>query len=72
MSAKYSLYPEPTHKKPGLREFWDRNKNTIGAAIIFCCIILLLIMVGYAVSTGHLHMFSTEANIHEHLAEVVL
>lgn len=66
---------EPTHKKPGLREqlyeFWLMNNLGIGLLIVTICISVLLIMIGYAAGTGHLHMLSTESNNYEHMSQIV-
>lgn len=66
---------EPTHNKPGLKEqcieFWLMNNLGIGLLIVTICISILLIMVGYAAGTGHLHCLSTEANQYEHLNQIV-
>ena len=77
----YDLHKvEPTHKKfnlfDSLKEFWLSNQNGIVLLIIAVCIMILLVMIGYATVTGHfhmfnLHMFGTEANIYEHLVDVV-
>ncbi len=67
---------EPTHKKPGLTEqcmeFWLTNQNIIGLFVVIICISILLIMIGYAAGTGHIHMFSTEANRYEHMNQIIL
>lgn len=67
---------EPTHNKPGLkeqcREFWLMNNLGIGLLIVIICISIILIMIGYAAGTGHLHFLSTEANRYEHLNQIVL
>lgn len=67
---------EPTHKKMGLREkayeFWLMNNLGIGLIIVTICISILLIMIGYAAGTGHIHMFSTEANRYEHMNQIIL
>lgn len=66
---------EPTHKKPGLREqlyeFWLMNNLGIGLLIVTICISILIFMGGYAAATGHIHIFSTEANQYEHLIQIV-
>lgn len=67
---------EPTHKKPGFTEqcmeFWLTNQNIIGLFVVIICISILLIMIGYAAGTGHIHMFSTEANRYEHMNQIIL
>ena len=67
---------EPTHKKLGFTEqcmeFWLTNQNIIGLFVVIICISILLIMIGYAAGTGHLHMFSTEANRYEHMNQIIL
>ena len=74
--AKYPLSPaEPTHRKwtsyDELQDFWVCNKTAIGVVIIAVCLGILIFMMGYAAASGHIHMFSTEANVYEHLAEVI-
>ena len=73
--AKYPLTPaEPTHRKwtgyDELHDLWVSNKTAIGVVIIAVCCGILIFMMGYAAS-GHIHMFSTEANVYEHLTEVI-
>lgn len=67
---------EPTHhrwtRRDELKQFWTMNKTGIGVIIVGTCIGILIVTIGFAFATGHFHMFSTEANVHEHLAEVVL
>ena len=74
--AKYPLSPaEPTHRKwtsyDELHDFWVCNKTAIGVVIIAVCCGILIFMMGYAAASGHIHMFSTEANVYEHLTEVI-
>lgn len=54
-----------------LQKFWCKHKPTIGLILVIICISLLIILVCYAVATGHMHMLSTEANVYEHMAEVI-
>lgn len=54
-----------------LQRFWSKNKSTIGLILVIICISILIILACSAVATGHIHMFSTEANLYEHLAEVI-
>lgn len=54
-----------------LQRFWSKNKSTIGLILVIICISILIILACSAVATGHIHMFSTEANVYEHLAEVI-
>lgn len=65
---------EPTHHRwtyrDELKQFWTMNKTGIGLIIVAVCIILLLCMMGYA-AASKLHFLSTEANVYEHLAEVI-
>lgn len=53
---------EPTHhkwaSKDTLIDLWETNKG-------------FLVMMGYAAATGHIHFLSTEANVYEHLVEVI-
>ena len=76
--AKYPLSPaEPTHRKwtgyDELHDLWVCNKTAIGIVIIAVCCGILIFMMGYAAASGHIHihMFSTEANVYEHLTEVI-
>ena len=79
-SNKPSLYPEPTHKKYGVidyaKQFWVNNQNSIVLLTIAIMIITLCIMMGFAVDMGYIpqlniHLLSTEANVYEHLVEVI-
>lgn len=54
-----------------LQKFWCKHKPTIGLILVIICISLLIILVCYAVATGHMHMLSTEANVYEHMADVI-
>jgi len=54
-----------------LQKFWCKHKPTIGLILVIICISLLIILVCYAVATGHMHMLSTEANVYEHIADVI-
>lgn len=74
--AKHPLSPaEPTHRKwtiyDELEDIWTCNKTAIGLLIVAICISILIFMIGYAAATGHLHFLSTEANVYEHLSEVI-
>lgn len=76
--AKHPLSPvEPTHRRwtifDELEDLWVCNKTAIGVVIIAVCCGILIFMMGYAAASGHIHihMFSTEANVYEHLAEVI-
>ncbi|MBP3225974.1 MAG: hypothetical protein J6M08_03505 [Methanobrevibacter sp.] len=75
--AKHPLSPvEPTHRRwtifDELEDLWVCNKTAIGVVIIAVCCGILIFMMGYAASGHiHIHMFSTEANVYEHLAEVI-
>ena len=66
---------EPTHRKwtiiDTFQDFWMMNKPLIGLLIVIICISILLVMMGYAAATGHLHFLSTEANNYEHLNQIV-
>ena len=66
---------EPTPEKQGVMEqcmeFWLTNQHIIGLFVVIICISVLLIMVGYAAGTGHIRIFSTEANNYEHLTQIV-
>ena len=67
----HSLYKEvPFEEK--LNEFWTKNQALIGLLLVIICISVLIIMLGYAVASGHLHLLSTEANRYEHLNQIVL
>ncbi|WP_296796304.1 hypothetical protein [uncultured Methanobrevibacter sp.] len=75
--AKYPLTPvEPTHRVwtifDELEDLWVCNKTAIGIVIIAVCCGILIFMMGYAAATGHIHMFSTEANQYEHLNQIIL
>ncbi len=67
---------EPTHRKwtskDTLIDLWETNKGLFGVIIVLLCISILLIMMGYATATGHIHFLSTEANNYEHLEEICL
>lgn len=54
-----------------LQRFWSKNKSTIGLILVIICISILIILACYAVATGHMHMLSTEANVYEHMADVI-
>lgn len=74
--AKYPLTPaEPTHRawtsKDTLIDLWETNKGLFGVIIVLLYISILLVMMGYAAATGHMHFLSTEANVYEHLVEVI-
>lgn len=66
---------EPTHhkwaSKDTLIDLWETNKGLFGVIIVLLCISILLVMMGYAAATGHIHFLSTEANVYEHLVEVI-
>ena len=66
---------EPTHRKWTFQDtvivFWEANKTMIGLLVIIICISILLGMMGYAAAT-RIHFLSTEANVYEHLNQVVL
>ena len=75
-----SLYPEPTHKKFSImdyaKQFWYDNQNGIVLLTIAVMLIILFSMIGFASDMGYIpqvniHLFSTEANVYEHLAEVI-
>ena len=75
--CKHPLSPaEPTHRRwtiiDELEDLWVCNKNGIGLLIVTICISILLIMIGYAFANGNIHFLSTEANLYEHLEQVVL
>lgn len=67
---------EPTPEKHGVMEqcmeFWLTNQHIIGLFVVIICISVLLIMVGYAAGTGHIHFLSTEANQYEHMNQIIL
>ena len=67
---------DPTHTKPGVKEqsydFWLTHQNTIVISIILFFIFILLVMMGYAAATGHMHFLSSEANTYEHMNQIVL
>lgn len=54
-----------------LQRFWSKNKSTIGLILVIICISILIILACSAVATGHMHMLSTEANVYEHIADVI-
>ena len=58
-------------RKEQLEEFWLTNQGLIGLLIVIICISIILIMVGYAAGSGHMHFLSTEANTYEHLDQIV-
>lgn len=66
----------PLHRKwtwkDELMDFWLTNKPLIGIILVLTCICILVYLLGVASATGHLHMFSTEANRYEHMEQVVL
>ena len=66
----------PLHRqwtwKDELMDFWLTNKPLIGIIIVLTSICILVYLLGVASATGHLHMFSTEANRYEHMEQVVL
>lgn len=66
----------PLHRKwtwkDELLDFWLTNKPLIGIILVLTCICILVYLLGVASATGHLHMFSTEANRYEHMEQVVL
>lgn len=66
----------PLHRKwtwkDELLEFWFNNKILVGIIIVLLCICILAYVLGYAAATGHLHMFSTEANRYEHMNQIIL
>ena len=64
----YSLEKKLTSEEK-FQRFWSKNKPIIGLILVMLCISILLILVCQAVATGHIHSFSTEANIYEHMAE---
>lgn len=79
-SNKPSLYPEPTHKKFSIidyaKQFWVNNQNGIVLLTLAVMLIILFSMIGFAVDMGHIpqlniHLLSTEANVYEHLSEVI-
>lgn len=79
-SNKPSLYPEPTHKKYSfmdtVKQFWDTNQNGIVLFTLAVMLIILFSMIGFAVDMGYIpqlniHLLSTEANVYEHLVEVI-
>ena len=65
-----SLHKKLTRKEQ-LEEFWLTNQGLIGLLIVIICISIILIMVGYAAGSGHMHFLSTEANTYEHLDQIV-
>lgn len=66
---------EPTHRKWTSKDtfidLWGNNKGLFGVIIVLICISILVFMMGYAAATGHIHFLSTEANVYEHLVEVI-
>ena len=76
-SPKHSLYRvvEPTHRKwtlwDTIEDLWITNKGLFGIIIVLVCISILMYLIGYAAATGHIHIISTEANVYEHLTEVI-
>jgi len=66
----------PLHRewtwKDEVIDFWLTNKPLIGIILVLTCICILVYLLGVASATGHLHMFSTEANRYEHMEQVVL
>lgn len=74
--AKYPLAPvEPTHRRwislDTVEDFWNTNQGLFGVIIVLVCVSILMYLIGFAAASGHLHMFSTEANVYEHLVEVI-
>ena len=65
-----SLHKKLTWKEQA-QEFWLTNQGLIGLLIVIIFISIILIMVGYAAGSGHIHFFSTEANTYEHLDQIV-
>ena len=67
----YSLEKQLTFEEK-LQRFWNKNKPMIGLILVIFCISILIILVCNAVATGHIiHSFSSEANVYEHMAEVI-
>ncbi|MBR1748233.1 MAG: hypothetical protein IJ743_00390 [Bacilli bacterium] len=76
MKAKYPLSKvEPTHRKwtilDTIEDLWLTNKGLFGVIIVLVCVSILMYLIGYAAATGHIHLLSTEANVYEHLSEVI-
>ena len=74
--ARYPLTPvEPTHRHwtvfDTLKDFWSNNQSLIGVIIVLVCVSILMYLIGFAAATGHIHLLSTEANVYEHLSEVI-
>ena len=74
--AKYPLSKaEPTHKRFGFvdkcKQFWLNNHDGIVLLTIAVCIGILIFTMGYAAASGHFRMFSSEANVYEHLSQVI-
>ena len=67
----HSLHKEVSFEEQ-LNEFWTNNQAIFGLLIVMICISVLIIMLGYASASGHLHLLSTEANRYEHLNQIVL
>lgn len=66
----YSLEKKLTSEEK-FQRFWSKNKPIIGLILVMLCISILLILVCQAVATGHIHTLSTEANVYEHLVDVI-
>lgn len=66
---------EPTHYKwtfsDTAKDFWNNNQLLIGILIVLVCILILSMLISFAAATGHIHLISSEANVYEHLYQVI-